>query len=399
MSSTPKKRPKSKHNSYSKNSSLNSILEPPQSLFPSKGEFLRLITVLAIASAVALSCNYFLTLFTSTSKPFCDSNLDPIDSFSDSCEPCPSNGKCYEGKLECIYGYRRHGKLCIEDRDIDETAKKLSESVEAGLCEAYAQVLCYGTGTVWVSHDIRFHIISDVRENDIWNDLDRHNLMQNVGSDHTTYVYMKRRAMETIAKLLETRANLHGLHEFKCPDALAEHYKPLTCRFRELVSKHSLIIMLICAGLIGCAVLFLKVRQRMYISARAEELYNQVCDMLEENALGSKNVDGEGESWVVASWLRDHLLLPRERKDPQLWKKVEELVQDDSRVDRYPKLVKGESKVVWEWQVEGSLSSSGRRKKGEGIELKSNEGINTNINQSSRTLKTVDLQALGDCVP
>lgn len=44
--------------------------------------------------------------------------------------------------------------------------------------------------------------------------------------------------------------------------------------------------------------------------------------MLEENALGSKNVDGEGESWVVASWLRDHLLLPRERKDPQLWKKV-----------------------------------------------------------------------------
>lgn len=29
---------------------------------------------------------------------------------------------------------------------------------------------------------------------------------------------------------------------------------------------------------------------------------------------------------------------------------VEELVQEDSRIDRYPKLVKGESKVVWEWQ-------------------------------------------------
>nr|KJB80525.1 hypothetical protein B456_013G102100 [Gossypium raimondii] len=170
------------------------------------------------------------------------------------------------GNLECIYGYRRHGKLCIEDRDIDETAKKLSESVEAGLCEAYAQVLCYG----------KLCVLETVRENDIWNDLDRHNLMQNVGSDHTTYVYMKRRAMETIAKLLETRTNLHGLQEFKCPDALAEHYKPLTCRFRELVSKHSLIIMPIYAGLIGCAVLFLKVHQRMYISARPEELYNQV---------------------------------------------------------------------------------------------------------------------------
>ncbi|KAE8724142.1 hypothetical protein F3Y22_tig00010865pilonHSYRG00025 [Hibiscus syriacus] len=105
--------------------------------------------------------------------------------------------------------------------------------------------------------------------------------------------------------------------------------------------------------------------------------------MLEENASRSKSVVGGGEPWVVASWLRDHLLLPRERKDPQLWKKVEELVQDDSRVDRYPKLVKGESKVVWEWQVEGSLSSAGKRKK-EGVEVKSDEGINTNVNQSGQ---------------
>ncbi|KAK8285413.1 hypothetical protein V6Z11_D08G219400 [Gossypium hirsutum] len=105
--------------------------------------------------------------------------------------------------------------------------------------------------------------------------------MQNVGSDHTTYVYVKRRAMETIAKLLETRTNLHGLQEFKCPDALAEHYKPLTCRFRELVSKHSLIIIPICVGLIGCAVLFLKVRQRMYISTRADELYNQTSHKMQ----------------------------------------------------------------------------------------------------------------------
>lgn len=29
---------------------------------------------------------------------------------------------------------------------------------------------------------------------------------------------------------------------------------------------------------------------------------------------------------------------------------VEELVQEDSRVDQYPKLLKGEQKVVWEWQ-------------------------------------------------
>jgi hypothetical protein len=38
--------------------------------------------------------------------------------------------------------------------------------------------------------------------------------------------------------------------------------------------------------------------------------------------LTSKSVNGECEPWVVASRLRDYLLLPRERKDPLLWKKV-----------------------------------------------------------------------------
>ncbi|KAI5439582.1 hypothetical protein KIW84_025101 [Lathyrus oleraceus] len=110
--------------------------------------------------------------------------------------------------------------------------------------------------------------------------------------------------------------------------------------------------------LVGCSILFWNVRRKLRVSRRVEELYSKVCEILEENALTSKSVNGECEPWVVASRLRDHLLLPRERKDPLLWKKVEELVQEDSRVDRYPKLVKGESKVVWEWQVEGSLSAS-----------------------------------------
>lgn len=48
----------------------------------------------------------------------------------------------------------------------------------------------------------------------------------------------------------------------------------------------------------------------------------QVCEILEDNALTSKSVNGECEPWVVASRLRDHLLLPRERRDSLLWKKV-----------------------------------------------------------------------------
>ena len=36
----------------------------------------------------------------------------------------------------------------------------------------------------------------------------------------------------------------------------------------------------------------------------------------------SKRVNAECEPWVVASRLRDHLLSPKERKDPVIWKKV-----------------------------------------------------------------------------
>eukprot|EP00850_Spirogloea_muscicola_P015898 SM000125S26103 [mRNA] locus=s125:412120:412797:+ [translate_table: standard] len=36
---------------------------------------------------------------------------------------------------------------------------------------------------------------------------------------------------------------------------------------------------------------------------------------------------------------------------------VERLVRDDARIDQYPRLVKGQSRTVWEWQTEGALLS------------------------------------------
>ncbi|XP_075640203.1 uncharacterized protein LOC142611942 [Castanea sativa] len=395
--------------SVSSNSLLKSIKEPPQNFFSSKDEFLRLVAVLAIASSVAVCCNVFFTLIDRQPKPFCDShNSHSPDSISDFYEPCPSNGECNQGKLECVRGYRKHGKLCVEDGDINETAKKLLKWIEIHLCEAQAHFLCNGLGSVWVCHlcnPLNFITIGSilllhmyvsecnilefccVREDDIWKELDGHDLAKNVGLDDGTFLYTKQRAMDAVNRLLETRTDPHGIKELKCPDLLAEHYKPVACRIRQWLSEYALIVFPVSTLLIGCTVLFWKVRQRRYISSRVEELYHQVCEILEDNALLSKRENGECEPWVVASRLRDHLLLPRERKNRVLWKKVEELVQEDSRVDRHPKLVKGESKVVWEWQVEGSLSSSKVRKKVEANRLKSTEGIDINSDHLHHTLK------------
>ncbi|XP_021825139.1 uncharacterized protein LOC110766166 isoform X2 [Prunus avium] len=341
MSSTSKKRPKPKPkpSPESSLSSIASTLEPSQNFFPSKEEFSRLTAVLAIAASVALTLNFLSsTLINRHSKPFCDSSLDSLDFLPDSCEPCPSNGQCYQGKMECLQGFKKRGKLCIEDGDINETAKKLAERVEIRLCEALAEFLCYGTGTIWVE------------ENDIWNDLDKHKLLEHVGSDNAIYMYTKERTMETVNRMLDTRTSSPGVKELKCPDMLAEHYKPFSCRIRQWISEHALLILPVCALLVGSAFILWKLRRRRCLSTRVDELYQQVCEVLEEKAFMSKSVNSECEPWVVASRLRDRLLLPKERKDPVLWKKVEELVQEDSHVDCYPKLVKGESKVVWEWQ-------------------------------------------------
>jgi hypothetical protein len=92
-----------------------------------------------------------------------------------------------------------------------------------------------------------------------------------------------------------------------------------------------------------------------------------VCEVLEDNAIDAKIGNSECEPWVVTSWLRDHLLVPQERRNAFLWKKVEELILEDSRIDQYPKVVKGESKVVYEWQASGSLSGKKKVKKMQGV--------------------------------
>ncbi|XP_068635684.1 uncharacterized protein [Aristolochia californica] len=325
--------------------------EPSPGFFPSMEEFVKLLTVVAIASSVAVICNYAATVLTRPPKPFCDSNetYDPF--LSDHCEPCPENAVCSDGKWECLHGYRKEGKICVEDGEVNQAAKKISDWVENRLCEAYAQVMCNGPGMIWF------------QETEILKELEENNLKQNFGFNEETFMYARKKGMENVQKSLDKRETLEGLTEFKCSEWLAEKYKPLLCCVREWFYQHILFILPTLAMLAGLVRVFWKVCQSWYRASRAEQLYEQACEILEENALMAASGSDQGEPWVVASQLRDHLLLPKERKDLILWRKVEELVQEDSRVDRYPMLVKGEQRIVWEWQVKGSLSSRMRLKK------------------------------------
>ncbi|CAA7038121.1 unnamed protein product [Microthlaspi erraticum] len=91
----------------------------------------------------------------------------------------------------------------------------------------------------------------------------------------------------------DTIWNSNGMNELKCLELLVQSYKPLTCRMHQWFLKHIIMISSSCAMCLRCTAF--------------------------ENAVASNSADEP--PWVIASRLRDHLLLPRERRDPLLWTK------------------------------------------------------------------------------
>ncbi|XP_020577724.1 uncharacterized protein LOC110022910, partial [Phalaenopsis equestris] len=326
--------------------------EPSSTFFPSRGEILKLLLVVFIAASVAVACNFISGIISRPTKPFCHSGLDSGD--LDICEPCPAWGWCSNGNLECLHGYKKQGRICIENGQLHQTAKKLLKVLEDDVCGSHAQALCNRTGKIWFE------------EGDVMKILDDHKARENIQIEDDTYKLAVHMALETVQGILEKKEDSNGSKEYKCPQLLAELYKPLDCCIRQWIYRH---ISLVTGFLIIvlCMTRFFWIEHRKQIvSIRAEKLYEEeiffpvhagkdgmlwcrlkrrenVCEILEENAMTAR-IRNEGEPWVVASWLRDQLLLPRERKDYTLWKKVENLIQEDSRIDQYPRLIKGESK-------------------------------------------------------
>ncbi|KAL0313637.1 UNVERIFIED_CONTAM: hypothetical protein Sradi_5763000 [Sesamum radiatum] len=182
----------------------------------------------------------------------------------DYCEPCPTNGICYDGKLECDHGYQKHGRLCLEDGDVNIASKKLSKWVEVRLCEAYAQLLCSGTGKSWVSED------------ELRNYLDEYKMRDNHALGEAIYMPAKQRAIETISNLLDRRTDNQGVEEFKCTELLVNHYKPLSCAARQWIVKHASLLLPVCVLFMGCILIASRAYQRHYLSVRAEQIYHEV---------------------------------------------------------------------------------------------------------------------------
>lgn len=295
-------------------------------------QLLQLVAVLLTAAVVYKVTVAAVGWLEQSRRPFCDEQQDPE---RDNCRPCPENGLCLNGELRCIPGFRRQGALCVPDKQIDRNAQNLAEFIQSKVCRISGESLCRSDKTTWVP------------ELQLWDASEE----EKMGLDADSSWLVREKALQLVRDKLNIRIDDFGLREFECPIRLAVTYQPIGCRLRKGIQANIYGILLTSFIVVSVAVYILRNVQYRRLVTRAEDLYMQVCEILEERAGGAS---GETK-WVVSSRLRDHLLLPSERKMPALWKEVEGLVQEDSRIDQYPKLVNGDSRVVWEWQGEGTL--------------------------------------------
>ncbi|KAG2544266.1 hypothetical protein PVAP13_9NG833900 [Panicum virgatum] len=176
--------------------------EPPPGLFPAREDLLRLLAVLAIASAAAAACSGLHR----RPEPFCDSVQSPDDYADDSCQPCPQNGRCVDGQLECVQGFKRYGGSCIEDGLLSQTAAKIFQK-----------------------HDVSDTVDQLLSKNP-------------AGLTEDGIQLVKARVLDTAQGFFETSFTSNQAEAFKCPELVAECHMPLTCQVRHWISRNIIFV-------------------------------------------------------------------------------------------------------------------------------------------------------------
>uniref|UniRef100_A0A453JBL5 Uncharacterized protein n=1 Tax=Aegilops tauschii subsp. strangulata TaxID=200361 RepID=A0A453JBL5_AEGTS len=152
----------------------------------------------------------------------------------DSCEPCPENGRCVDGELRCVEGFKKRGRVCVEDGLLTHTANKISELLQHRICDEHAHALCGQGGKILFQQ----HDISSMADELLSKDAAR------LSDDGIKVV--KERVLQSAHGFLETTSTYDKVQAFKCPELAAELHRPLSCQARQWVSSNIVFVMTFC---------------------------------------------------------------------------------------------------------------------------------------------------------
>ncbi|KAG2544261.1 hypothetical protein PVAP13_9NG833900 [Panicum virgatum] len=149
---------------------------------------------------------------------------------ADSCQPCPQNGRCVDGQLECVQGFKRYGGSCIEDGLLSQTAAKISELLQLRICDQHARTLCGQPAKIlFQKHDVSDTVDQLLSKNP-------------AGLTEDGIQLVKARVLDTAQGFFETSFTSNQAEAFKCPELVAECHMPLTCQVRHWISRNIIFV-------------------------------------------------------------------------------------------------------------------------------------------------------------
>jgi hypothetical protein len=106
----------------------------------------QILAILVVATLVYYSTSVTIQWLQEASKPFCDDKESLQVMVSGDCIPCPENGQCRNGRLQCLPGFRQHGRSCVPDKEVDRNAQELvhfAAAVVVFLCKEIHQRISF----------------------------------------------------------------------------------------------------------------------------------------------------------------------------------------------------------------------------------------------------------------
>jgi len=255
----------------------------------------------------------------------------PDSSSSSTCILCPEHGTCNQGVLQCDDGFVRYGVQCVEDPELNKMAESIAEAINVLLMDARGKYQCGET---------EHYSLTTFELQDALNKTGRY--------PHDKMGLAFNKALD-IMIADPTSFNLtieDGGNRFSTNKMLLS----LSCMAKLALYGYLPHLVAIVAGVGAVLVGRFWHRKKAH---RTQEVQNLASMVLLELQAKRESARGGGDHGIVVDHLRDKLLHGRREKDKySLWRRVQALVQADSRVGEYASWKNGEQVTSWEWRMD-----------------------------------------------
>jgi hypothetical protein len=276
------------------------------------------------------------------------------------CQPCPVQGTCIGGHLQCNPGYRRVNNRCPEDQEVSLYAEHLASRAGAILRELAGRAECGEKVPTQLTY-VELRDALAPREQKF----SQTATGQNTNSYHRRRIrsrdrYDEAKFMPAFSKAIVL---LHGSDSYGVVQS-TDGYRatqaqlPFSCATRRLVLRNWRFV---CCFL-GLATIWIYFSIRRRIQVAERQRMTSICDTARQFLLEQSTAYRDelaSNPFIIDTQLRDEIV-GHSRHAIQLWKEAEKLLARDTRVQKTgPVTVDGHPCYHWEWRGRASLGAGG----------------------------------------